>query len=109
VVPESMVNALLTGIHGDMLYGHEGQIKTKERILQSYWWKGMDGDIIKFLEKCDKCQKTKKFKHETKNKLIPLPQCSESNQRIHMDLFGPPKTSESGKKYIMCITDAFSK
>jgi transposase InsO family protein len=26
-----------------------------------------------------------------------------------MDLFGPLKTSESGKKYIMCITDAFSK
>ena len=26
-----------------------------------------------------------------------------------MDLFGPLKTSGSGKKYIMCITDAFSK
>jgi hypothetical protein len=31
------------------------------------------------------------------------------NQRVHMDLFGPLKTSGSGKKYIMCITDAFSK
>ncbi len=51
----------------------------------------------------------KKYKHETKNELTPLPQCSEPNQRIHMDLFGPLKTSESGKKYIMCITDAFSK
>jgi hypothetical protein len=64
VVPESMVNALLTGIHGDMLNGHEGQTKTKERILQSYWWRGMDQDINEFLEKCDKCQKAKKFKHQ---------------------------------------------
>jgi hypothetical protein len=26
-----------------------------------------------------------------------------------MDLFGPLKMSGSGKKYIICITDAFSK
>ncbi len=51
----------------------------------------------------------KKYKDETKNELTPLPQCSEPNQRVHMDLFGPLKTSESGKKYFMCITDAFSK
>ena len=31
------------------------------------------------------------------------------NQRIHMDLFGPLKTSQSGKKYIMVVTDAFTK
>jgi hypothetical protein len=31
------------------------------------------------------------------------------NQRVHMDLFGQLKMSGSGKKYIMCITDAFSK
>jgi hypothetical protein len=68
----------------------------------------MDQDINNFLAKCEKCQKTKKYKHETKNELTPLPQCSEPNQRVHMDMFGPLKTSESGKKYIMCITDAFS-
>jgi hypothetical protein len=39
----------------------------------------------------------------------PLPQCSEPNQRIHMDLFGPLKTMPSGKKFILCVTDAFSK
>jgi hypothetical protein len=38
-----------------------------------------------------------------------LPQCSEPNQRVHMDLFGPLKTLPSQKKFILCITDAFSK
>jgi hypothetical protein len=73
MVHESMVKTLLAGIHGDMLNGHEGQTKTKERILQSYWWRGMDQDIIDFVSKCDKFQKTKKNKHLTKNPLIPLP------------------------------------
>jgi hypothetical protein len=44
----------MAGILGDMLYGHEGQLK-KERILQSYWWRGMDQDISEFLANCDEC------------------------------------------------------
>ena len=31
------------------------------------------------------------------------------NEHIHVDLFGPLKTSECGKKYIICITDLFTK
>ena len=109
VVPQTAVQKLLKNTHGNILYGHEGQFKTKERIAQSYWWPGMDAQINDHLERCDTCQRTRKFKHETKNSLNPLPQCSEPNMRVHIDLFGPMKTSASGKKYIMCITDAFSR
>jgi hypothetical protein len=41
--------------------------------------------------------------------LSPLPQCTEPNQRVHADLFGPLKTSNGDKKFILCITDAFTK
>jgi hypothetical protein len=58
----------------------------------------MNQDINEFFEKCDKCHKTKKLKHEAKNELILLPSCSEPNQRVHMDLFGPLKTTKSGNK-----------
>jgi hypothetical protein len=54
--------------------------------------------IINFWKNVTNVRKQKKIKHDTKNNLIPLPQCSEPNQRIHMDLFGPLKTSENGKK-----------
>jgi hypothetical protein len=59
MVPETMVNKLLTGMHGDMLYGHEGQNKTKERILQSYWWRGMDQDINIFCQNVTNARKQK--------------------------------------------------
>ena len=36
-------------------------------------------------------------------------QCSLPNQRIHMDLFGPCKTSDAGNKYVLTMTDAFTK
>jgi Integrase core domain len=41
--------------------------------------------------------------------LSPLPQCTEPNQRIHADLFGPLKTTDRDKKFILCVTDAFTK
>ncbi len=69
----------------------------------------MDGHINKHLKECDKCQRTKKDKRPTTYFSSPLPQCSMPNQRVNMDLFGPLKTLGSGKQYIMCITDAFSK
>ena len=40
----------------------------------------------------------------------PLPTVAEPNIQVHMDLFGPLKVrSSNGKKYIMVMTDAFSK
>jgi len=37
----------------------------------------------------------------------PLP--TEPGQWVHADLFGPLKTSDKGKKFILCIMDAFTK
>jgi hypothetical protein len=34
---------------------------------------------------------------------------SEPNQRVHADLFGPLKTSGRGKKFILVMTDAFTR
>jgi hypothetical protein len=41
--------------------------------------------------------------------LSPLPQCTEPSQRVHADLFGPLKTADGDKKFILCITDTFTK
>jgi hypothetical protein len=89
--------------------GHDGIFKTRERILQCYYWIGMDKDIQEHLAACQRCQMRKSHHAPTPLLLTPLPQTSEPNQRIHADLFGPLRTSGSQKKYIMVITDAFTK
>ncbi len=38
-----------------------------------------------------------------------LPQPIEPNQQVYTKLLEPLKTSLSGKKYLLCITDAFTK
>jgi hypothetical protein len=53
----------------------DGKFKSKERVLQSNWWIGMDQGMKEFLAKSEKCQKTKRFQHKTKNMLIQLTLC----------------------------------
>ena len=109
LVPAKLTAALVREAHGQLLTGHDGVFKTRERLLQSYYWPNMDADIIQHIRGCRRCQERRIDDRPQPHLLTPLPQCSAINQRVHVDLFGPLKTSESGKKYILVMTDAFSK
>jgi hypothetical protein len=108
LVPQHLIPDILHKAHGHFLAGHFSISKTKERLLQSYYWPNMESDISDHLRRCNKCQAAKSGKMAPEL-LSTLPQCKEPNQRVHADLFGPLKTSEGDKKFILCITDAFTK
>jgi hypothetical protein len=108
LVPQHLIPDILHEAHGHLLSGHFGVSKTKHRLLQSYYWPNMEKDITEHLRRCDKCQITKVGKMAPEL-LSPLPQCTEPNQRVHADLFGPLKTPDGDKKFILCLTDAFTK
>ena len=109
VIPRNMVGQTLKDAHGTLFSGHEGIAKTRARITQNYWWPAMDGDIANFIKTCGKCQKTRTDIKQKPDLLTPLPICTEPNQRIHADLFGALKTSGKNKKFVLTITDAFTK
>jgi hypothetical protein len=69
----------------------------------------MDADIAAHLKPCHRCQLCRKDDWPPPALLSMLPQPTEPNQRVHADLFGPLKTSDSGKKFILCMTDALTK
>ena len=108
LTPPHLKNKIISEAHGQELSGHFGVLKTKEKILDSYFWPNMENDISDHLQKCHKCQMTKPNRNPPQL-LTPLPQCTEPNQRIHADLFGPLKTTNGEKKYLLCMTDAFTK
>jgi transposase InsO family protein len=80
----------------------------KQHLLSRYFWPNMEKDIQQEIDNCHQCQVRKKDE-KPKALLKPLPVTSLPNQRILADLFGPLKTSEWGKKFILVITDAFTK
>ena len=107
-LPQVFRKRAICEAHGSILSGHDGLRKTYIRITSSYFWPGIKPDIQKHLDSCLQCQQRKK----STAKPLPLqtlPTVDQPNFRIHIDLFGPLKTSENKNKYILCITDAFTK
>ncbi len=108
-LPASLKQQALVDAHGNELVGHDGIYKTKERLFQCYYWPAMDADIATHLKACHRCQIRQTDDRPPPALLSSLPQPTEPNHRIHADLFGPLKTSDSGKKFILCMTDALTK
>ncbi len=108
-LPASLVPEALSDAHGNLLVGHDGIYKTKERLLQCFYWPGMDADIATHLKSCHRYQLRRKDDRPPPALLSTLPQPTEPNQRVHADFFGPLKTSDSGKKFILCMTDTLTK
>ena len=108
VVPPLDRPAILQLAHGPELTGHLGQEKTTQRIMQNYWWFGVFSDARKFVESCDTCQRAAHPPTTPNAPLEPLPQEAGPNFRVHMDLFGP-LILDRGCKYVMVMTDAFTK
>jgi len=103
-LPESLVPQVLQEAHGHLLSGHDGIYKTKERLLQCYYWPGMDSDISRHIQHCHNCQIRRKDLKPGPTLVSSLPQTTEPNQRIHADLFGPLRTSGNGKQMILVVT-----
>ena len=69
----------------------------------------MDRDIADHLSRCHQCQIRRKDDRPAPGLVTTLPQTTEPNQRIHADLIGPLRTSANHKKFVLVITDAFTK
>jgi len=107
--PQSLRQIVLDVAHCSFTGGHSGKQRTVDRLELAYWWPGITYDVDLHISKCIRCQEIAGRK-PVPSPLQSLPICEEPNFRVHMDLFGPLRVrSASGKKYIMVITDAFSK
>jgi hypothetical protein len=106
--PKKLRSAIVEAAHNRREAGHGGNDRTISRIRLSYYWPGMTNDVDKYIKACTTCQRSKATMPKSAP-LQPMPTCDEPNMRVHVDLFGPLKTSEAGNKYIMVMTDAFTK
>ena len=107
VTPYDYRRKIFSQAHGDEFSGHQGVEKTVSRIKTNYWWFGIYSDVGKWISECNICQRTARPRGPNRE-LQPLEQEWEPNRRVHVDLFGPLITDE-GEKYILVMTDAFSK
>ncbi len=60
---------IIAASHDHITAGHPGIEKTKELVLQEYWWPRMKRDIENYVRACKMCQRTKS---STQAKAAPL-------------------------------------
>jgi hypothetical protein len=81
---------------------------TIDRVRLGYYWPGMTSAISAFVHRCPLCQRVK-AKLPAKAGLLSMSICSSPNKRLHINLYGPLKTSAAGNHYVVVMTDAFTK
>lgn len=59
VVPEEIRQKVLSEIHDSPHSGHLGRTKTLELAKKTYFWPGMRLDVVRYVRKCEICQKIK--------------------------------------------------
>ena len=95
--------------HDVPLGGQLGNRRTRNRLLQNFFWPGIFIDVAHFCRTCTVCQKTSKKGRVFKATLIPIPPVDEPFARIVMDIVGPLMHSEKGNRFILVVCDYGTK
>ena len=100
---------ILVACHSDFGGGHFGRDKTTQKIEERYYWRGIQSDVRRHVEACDKCQRVNSKFVRDEPVLHPVPVPNGAWRQVGMDLIGPLPTTSSGNRYIFELTDYFSK
>lgn len=108
VLPKSLHKTVFTQLHCVPTAGHLGIKKTLMKIKDRYLWFGLRRDVEYLISKCDICASRKnpikKPKAPMKLYSIGVPM-----ERMAIDVTGPFPRTQKGNKYIVVISDYFTK
>jgi len=108
VVPNVLQNRLFDTVHSAHLAAHLGAERMLQQPRQYYYWPGMRRDIYTWTFQCTHCQKSKPAPsraHGHPQKVItgaPL-------DIVAVDILSGLPTPSDGSKYILVLTDYFTK
>ncbi|MEW8545559.1 MAG: reverse transcriptase domain-containing protein [Candidatus Thiodiazotropha sp.] len=108
IVPRVMKSDILFQMHDSLLSGHLGTKKTKEKVLQRFYWYALKEDIKIHIQKCDICAADKKPTKIPRAPLGCLP-AGAPGDCVATDYLGPLPLTDRGNRYILLLTDHFSK
>lgn len=103
-----MVAEVLHQMHTAVFAGHLGLKKTREKVLQRFYWYGLHEDIDVYVRACDNCARNK---GPAKYPRAPLGnmQTGAPMDRLCTDLIGPLPVTPRKNRFILLVTDHFSK
>ena len=104
VLPQQCRLPVLRLAHDVPMAGHMGITRTKDRLLQRYYWPGIFSDTADYCRSCEVCQKSN-LKYPIRAKMVSMPLIEQPFQRIAMDVVGPLPCTQRGNRFILSICD----
>ena len=108
-LPSSMITSLLHFYHDNPLSGHFGDRRTYLKIKNKFWRPNMKQTIIQYIQSCLLCQQYNINRNKKPGKLHPIPPPEGPFQIIGIDYCGPFNRTPRGNRYVLCITDYFTR
>ena len=108
VVPQADREEIIRQMHGGDTGGHLGVEKTVHKVKERYYWPGHWNDVKLFCKTCTACN-TRKGTTPRPRAHLQSVQAGYPMQLVAMDIVGPFPESESGNKYILVVSDYFTK
>lgn len=106
VVPKALRVHVLHLAHESPISGHQGIKKTKDRVLESFYWPGVQEEVRRFVKSCDACQRTYPKGKVGKAPLGRMPLIDTPFERVAVDIIGPlTPISKKGNRYILTLVD----
>uniref|UniRef100_T1IIL7 RNA-directed DNA polymerase n=1 Tax=Strigamia maritima TaxID=126957 RepID=T1IIL7_STRMM len=92
-------------VHDYSSSGHGGGDVTYKRLRRSFFWVNCRQDTVKYVAKCDRCQRCKPIQRKPKGLLQPISAQIGRFERIGLDLMGPKPMTTNRNKFILVIVD----
>ncbi len=108
VLPRSLRLIILRQLHDLRISGHQGVARTMHKVQQRYYWPGYAQDVARWCAKCTACAR---HKGQAKPARVPMMQkpVGAPFERIALDIMDTLCTSSSGHRYILVVSDYFTK
>lgn len=108
IVPRGLRQEIIRQSHDSLTAGHLGVKKTKARIAQSFYWFNIRQDVHLYIQQCDVCAADKTPKTKPKAPMGHITTGAPWDV-LAMDYVGPFPETTRGNKYILVLTDLFTK
>ena len=96
-------------LHDEQSAGHLGIKRTTARVQDRFYWPTLVEDVRQYCLSCPICQERKSPKTGPQGLLQPIV-TTEPWEMMAMDIWGPtPTTTIQGNRYVLVISDHFSK
>ena len=107
LLPRVYRTNIMKKLHDDPTSGHLGYERTKDKVLERFYWPNADRDIRHYCEACIACQRRRRPTPHLQASLETEVQ-SRPYERVAADITEMPLSSK-GNRYALVVMDYFSK